>query len=160
LQAAAKDIADGLAKPTPPRFLYTGTEYRIVLFYAFAQEWISNSFIARLAIRPTMFSECAVEYVEGRGGGGGRENSSTKTIYWSPGNSALIWGILRTYLRLSNGGFTMSSAIFARLILIPGGRYSMHGLIWTRVGCKLKPMSVFRCTCDFSLERLVPYHIG
>lgn len=46
-QAAAKDIADGLAKPTPPRFLYTGTEYRIVLFYAFAQEWISNSFIAR-----------------------------------------------------------------------------------------------------------------
>ena len=47
-QEAAKHIGDGVSRSKPPRFLYTGSEYRIVLFYAFVQHWLSNSFIANM----------------------------------------------------------------------------------------------------------------
>ena len=47
-QEAAKDIGDGLSKAKPARFLYTGAECRLALFYAFIQHWVSNSYAARL----------------------------------------------------------------------------------------------------------------
>lgn len=66
-QQAAKHIADGLSKPRPPRFLYTGSEYRIVLLYAFIQNWISNSFIANMVKNMFGLSKPYVPYAATNG---------------------------------------------------------------------------------------------
>lgn len=49
-ELAAKHIGDGLSKQKPPRFLYTGAEYRKALLLAFIQHWISNSLMARYLV--------------------------------------------------------------------------------------------------------------
>ena len=43
---AAADIAKGLTKPKPPRFIYTGTWVNQALTYGFIQQWISRAYVA------------------------------------------------------------------------------------------------------------------
>ena len=43
---AAKDIANGLQKPPPPRVLYTGTTVTYALFWGFVQKWIRPQWLA------------------------------------------------------------------------------------------------------------------
>ena len=45
-QKAAQDIANGLSKPKPPRFQYTGTVLLYALFWGFVQQWMRPQFLA------------------------------------------------------------------------------------------------------------------
>lgn len=50
-QEAAKDIVDGLAKTPVPRFIYTGKDVWSLFRRGFVQQYISNSYFARLFIK-------------------------------------------------------------------------------------------------------------
>ena len=67
MQQAAEHIGDGLSRAKPPRFLYTGSEYRIALLYAFIQNWISNTFIANMLKGMFGLSKPYVPYVLSNG---------------------------------------------------------------------------------------------
>ena len=43
---AAADIAKGLTKPKPPRFIYTGTWVNQALSYGFIQQWVSRAYVS------------------------------------------------------------------------------------------------------------------
>ena len=50
-QKAAEDIANGLMKTKPPRFVYTGTILLYALFWGFVQQWIRPQFLADALVK-------------------------------------------------------------------------------------------------------------